>query len=178
MTDRSWLKVQPDKSYLIAEERLRFPVQGDVEPNLVPFVIFKDLQKAVDIFERHRGWKLMDVVPRKSRMQFPGGKPCCAEITSKKAGETLRVTFMPASFQGDTDDAHNFNELSNLDKRLYEENIIDWVAVMHFWVPAITVDNDGEAEYRKQTGLSQGFATLDQLPEGVAEYLQERFKNG
>jgi hypothetical protein len=175
VNNRSWLTVAKDKQYLIAEERLRFPVDGDVPPALVPFTIFKDLQKAVDIFEKHRGWKLLDAVPR--RKQFPGGKPCCAEITKKKAGESLSVKFMPASFQGDTDDAHNFDELSNPDKRLYEENIIDWVAIMHFWVPAVMKDPDYDAEYRNYTNLNEGFATLDTLPTEVASYLRERFKN-
>lgn len=173
MADRNWLKVQPDKTYLIAEERLRFPVAADVEPNMVPFLLYKDLRKAVDIFEKHRGWKLLDAVP--ARKQFPGGKPCCADIMRKKRGESLTIRFMPSDFQGDTDDAHNFNEVSNPDKRLHEENIIDWVAIMHFWVPADFVDMSAEKDYSRALNKTQGFAPVDRLPAGAVAEIIKRF---
>lgn len=176
MNERPWLTVQKDKVYFIAEERLRFPVDGDVEPNMVPFVIYNDLKKAVEIFERHRGWKLLDACP--ARKLFPNNEPCCSEIVGKKPGESLTIRFEPSAFQGDTDDAHNFDELSNPEKRLYEENVIDWVAIMHFWVPADRFDPDQEADYRQSTDMSKGFATLDNLPDGLANYLMERFKYG
>lgn len=178
MTDRSWLKVQPDKQYLIAEERLRFAIPADIPPERVPMAVYLsgELPAAMEIFEKHRGWKFLDAVPK--RKQFPGGKPCCAEIMSKKAGEPLTIRFVPSDFQGDTDDAHNFGELSDPDKRLNLENTIDWVAVMHFWVPAITVDEVAEQEYRNSLGLAEGFAPMDKLPDPVAEILKKRFENG
>lgn len=178
MTDRSWLKVQPDKQYLIAEERLRFSLPADIPPDRVPYAVMLsgELPAAMEIFEKHRGWRPLTTVPK--RKQFPGGKPCCAEIMSRKVGETLTIKFMPSDYQGDTDDAHNFGELSNPGKRLEEDNLVDWVAIIHFWVPAITVDNQAEADYRNSLGLAQGFAPLELLPGTVASYLQERFKNG
>lgn len=178
MAAKSWLKVQPDKQYLIAEERLRFAVPADIEPDRIPIALYLsgELPAAMEIFEKHRGWKFLDTVPK--RKQFPGGKPCCAEIMGKKPGESLTIKFVQSGFQGDTDDAHNFNELSNPGKRLMEENIIDWVAIMHFWVPAIVIDNQAEEDYRKSLGLQQGFATLDSLPTQLSDYLQDRFKNG
>ncbi len=172
MTDRSWLKVQPDKHYLIAEERLRFPVAADVEPAAVPFLLFADLKKSVEIFEKHRGWRLLDAVP--ARKEFPGGKPCCADIVTRKPGESLTIKFMPSDFQGDTDDAHNFNEVSDPNKRLYEENTIDWVAIMHFWVPAMTVDMSAEADYSCSLNLTPGFAPLDLLPSGAVPKITKR----
>lgn len=172
LSDRTWLKVQPDKQYFIQEERLRFPVAGDMEPAMVPFALFKDLQKAVEIFERHRGWKLLDSVP--ARKQFPGGKPCCADIVSRKPGESLTIKFMPSEFQGDTDDAHNFDEVSDPNKRLYEENIIDWVAIMHFWVPAITVDMNAEKEYSRSLSLLSGFTPVDLLPSEAVPDITKR----
>lgn len=172
MGDRSWLKVQPDKTYLIAEERLRFPLAADVKPELVPFALFKDLRAAVEIFERHRDWHLLDAVP--ARKQFPGGKPCCAEIVGKKPGESLTIKFMPSDYQGDTDDAHNFNALSDPAKRLYEQNTIDWVAIMHFWVPAITVDMAAEAEYSRSLSVVRGFAPLELLPEAAVPEITKR----
>lgn len=178
MTDRSWLKVQPDKQYLIAEERLRFSLPADIPPDRVPVAVMLsgELPAAMEIFEKHRGWKALTTVPK--RKQFPGGKPCCAEIMSRKVGEALTIKFMPSDYQGDTDDAHNFNELSNPGKRLEEDNLIDWVAIIHFWVPAITVDNQAEEDYRNSLGLEQGFAPLELLPGTVASYLESRFKNG
>ena len=178
MADKSWLKVQPDKQYLISENRLRFPVQANVEPGMVPFVIAHDLRKAIDIYEKHRDWKLITAAPPKAKRKFPKGKPCCADFHGLKAGERVMFRFMPATFQGDTDDAHNFNELSDPTKRLEVEDIIDWVVVSHWWVPAMQFDNDAEAEYSKMLGLAEGFATRDSMPQGVLDYLKERRSNG
>ena len=170
------LKVDPGSDYQISEERLRFPVQGDVPPEMVPFAIFSDLKKAVDIFEKHRKWKLIDVVP--TRKEFPGGKPCCAEIMGKKPGEQLTVKFMPSDFQGDTDDAHNFGEISNPSKRLFVENIIDWVAIMHFWVPTIAIDMDAERDHRRSLSYTEGFTPLEALVPELQQKLKEKYPNG
>jgi hypothetical protein len=172
VADRSWLKIQPDKHYLIAEERLRFPVAADLEPAMVPYALFSDLKKAVEIFEKHRGWRLLDAVPR--RKEFPGGIPCCMDIMAKKAGESLTIKFMPSDFQGDTDDAHNFGETSDPNKRMFEENIIDWVAIMHFWVPGQVVDMGAEADYSKSLNRTDGFAPLDLLPKGAVPKITKR----
>lgn len=170
-----WLKVQPDTTFFIAEERLRFPVAADVKPEEVPYAIFRDLKKSVEIFEKHRNWTLLDVVP--ARKRFAGGKPCCAEIMAKKRGEPLTIKFMPSDFQGDTDDAHNFNELSDPHKRLTVENIIDWVAIMHFWVPSISVDMDVERDYSRSLNARPGFAPLDKLPLGAIPKITKRLNS-
>ena len=170
------LKVDPGKEYQISEERLRFPVQGDVPPNMVPFVILPDLRKAIDIFEKHRKWKLIDAVPQ--RKEFPGGKPCCADIMSKKPGESLTIVFEPSNFQGDTDDAHNFGEISNPEKRLLVENIIDWVAIMHFWVPTIGINMDAERDHRASLSYEQGFTPLEALTPYLQQKLKEKYPNG
>ena len=178
MTDRSWLKVAPDKQYLISENRLRFPVQGDVEPGMVPFVIAHDLRKAIDIYEKHRDWKLITTAPPKAKRKFPKGKPCCADFFGLKGGDRVMFRIMPATFQGDTDDAHNFDELSDPGKRLYQENIVDWVVISHWWVPAQQFDLDAEAEYSQSLGLADGFATKETMAQGVIDFLKERKQNG
>lgn len=161
MDNRSWLKIAPDKQYLIVEERLRFPVAADLEPTMVPFAVFKDLQKSIDILEKHRGWKLITTAPK--RKQFPGGKPCCAAMATAPVGTTLNIKFMPSDLQGDTDDAHNFGELSDPNKRMFVENIVDWVAIMHFWVPGIVVNTDADKEYSQSLRPESGFIDNEAL---------------
>jgi hypothetical protein len=141
---------------------------------MIPIVILPDLRKAIDILEKHRGWRLLDAAP--ARRAFPGGKPCCADMVSKKVGEALTIKFMPSDFQGDTDDAHNFDELSDPTKRVEVENTIDWVAIMHFWEPALVLDTGNELDMQK-AGTAEGFMLWDQMPEGYWPALRKRFAN-
>jgi len=170
------IKVAPDKTYLITEERLRFPVAADCPPAMVPFTVFSDLKKSIDILEKNRGWRLLDAAPPRKRMQFPGGKPCCADIMGKRTGESLTIKFMPSDFQGDTDDAHNFDELSNPAHRLRVENTIDWVAIMHFWEPALVIDKGVDEEFAG-LGLAEGFMPWNQMPDNFWPVLRKRFEN-
>lgn len=171
----SLLKVAPDKTYLINEERIRFTAPADMDPRLVPMFAFKTIAQAKDIYEKHRGWRFLDAVP--ARREFPGGKPCCTDMVSKKVGEPLTIKFMPSDYQGDTDDAHNFGELSNKQHRITVENIIDWVAIMHFWEPAIVVNLDEEKENRLALSTDEGFATWDSMPTNAWTALKKRFEN-
>jgi len=156
------IRVQPDKEFLITEERLRFPVDAAVPPNLVPFVIAGDLVKSIQIFERHRGWHLLDRVPK--RKAFPGSVPCCDLIAKGKPGTALNPRFEPSLYQGDTDDAHNFQELSNPEFRLNVEGLIDWVAILHFWEPAVHVDRDHVKEASQALNPQQGFRRWEDMP--------------
>ncbi len=166
------INVAPDKTYLIAEERIRFPVPADVQPQMVPIYSFKTLEKSIDIFEKHRGWKMLDRVP--ARKQFPNGVACCDQMSRGKTGESLTIKFMPSDFQGDTDDAHNFDELSNPQHRLLVENTIDWVAIVHFWEPAIVINNDAEREFSQSLSLEDGFARWSDVPEDAWTAVKER----
>ena len=113
------IKIAPDREFVISEERLRFAVPADIPPAEVPFHLYLSgvLQKSIETYTRFRGWKMLDVVPE--RKQFLRGISCCEQLRSGKIGEQITLKFMPSSFQGDTDDAHNFGELSNPDKRLH-----------------------------------------------------------
>lgn len=167
------VKVQPDKQYLISEERIRFSAPADIAPQLIPFHAFKTIEKSKDIFEKHRGWRFLDTVP--SRKLFPGGKPCCTQILERKPGQPLTIKFMPSDYQGDTDDAHNFGELSNPEHRLTAENTIDWVAIMHFWVPAIVVNLDEQREYAQALNAEKGFMPWESMPTDGWSVLRKRF---
>jgi len=171
----SVIKVVPDKTYLIQECRIRFEAPADIEPQMVPFYAFKVIEWSKDRFERFKGWRFLDRVP--ARQAFSGGKPCCTQIVTRKVGEPLTIKFMPSDFQGDTDDAHNFGTMSDKDKRIHVDNKIDWVAIMHFWVPAITVDLDAEREFRASQTYAEGFAQWDAMPTGDWTALREKFTN-
>lgn len=170
----SLIKVAPDKSYLISEERLRFAVPADLEPWRVPIALMlsRELPKSIEIYEKHRGWKMLDVVP--SRKEFPFGRPCCLDIIEKKPGETLGLKFFHAEFQGDTDDAHNFDEVSDPNKRLYEDGLIDWICLVHFWVPAVDINVSAHREASKSLGYREGFTPFQDLPEGLQKVLNQR----
>ena len=172
----SLVKVQPDKQYLIEECRIRFEAPADIEPYMVPFHAFKTIEWSKDRFERFKGWKFLDRVP--ARKAFPNGTPCCPQIMERKPGESLTIKFMPSEYQGDTDDAHNFGTMSDKNKRIFVDNKIDWVAIMHFWVPAVTVNLDEEREFRDSQTYAEGFAQWDALPPEAWTALREKFVNG
>lgn len=170
----SLIRIQADKKYLIEECRIRFEAPADIPPNLVPLYAFKTIEWSKDRFERFKGWRFLDRVP--ARKAFAGGKPCCTQIVTRKPGESLTIKFMPSDFQGDTDDAHNFGTLSDKESRILIDNTIDWVAVMHFWVPAITVNQDEENEFRRSQTYAEGFAQWDALPTDAWTALREKFQ--
>lgn len=164
------LKVQPDHTWAIVEERIRFPVDVSVPPTMVPFVVAKDLQKAIDILEKHRGWRRLETVP--THRSFTG-KPCCTQLAGKP-GDTITLKFVPSDFQGDTDDAHNFGEVSDARHRQEEEGLIDWVAIVHFWQPTITINTE---QIREETpGPSEGFADWNSLPTDAWLAVRQRFE--
>lgn len=152
----SLIRIQPDKEYSVVEERLRFPVPADLNSGQVPFYIARDLTKSIEILERHRDWHFMDRVPQ--RIKFCG-KPCCSEIALGLPGQPLPIRFAISDYQGDTDDAHNFAEMSDPNKRTYEDNIVDWVAICHFWQPVVVV------EMEPIFGEKEGFVSPENMPD-------------
>jgi|GEM_PF-2493297 len=167
------LTVVPDKTYLITEERLRFSVDATVPPNAVPFIVAKDLQKSIDILERLRGWKRMETVP--ARTAFPLDKVCCEQMR-QKPGTTIGLRFLPSNAQGDLDDMTNFGLVSDENKRFYVDGLIDWVAVVHFWQPAVVINNDAEKEANEALYTpTEGFARWEDLPLNAWSAARKRF---
>lgn len=170
----SLLRVAPDKSFLISEERLRFALPADIPPERVPVAVYLsgELPRAIEIYEKYKGWKMLDAVP--ARKAFSRGVPCCTQILEKKPGESMTLKFFPAEFQGDTDDAHNFDEMSDPDKRMFEDGIIDWICVVHFWVPAVEINLQAHSDISKSLGYREGFTPFNDLPDGLQKVITQR----
>ncbi len=129
------VNVQPDKEYVIEEKRLRFTLDYDVPATGVDTL--KGLLREIAALQEARDWTFIPTIPRRTR--FANG-PCCAAILLGKAGDVLAVDYSKSPLQADSDDAHNFGEVANLEgKRLYVEGKIDWIARCHFWVPALFI---------------------------------------
>ena len=169
------INVTPDKEYMITEKRLRFAVDAEVPPAMVPFTVVKQLARDIETFQKHRGWTFLDRVP--ARKQFPAGRACCEQMLAGKPGESLTIRFFPAEFQGDTDDAHNFSEMSDKTKRIQVDGKIDWIAVCHFWEPAVFVNREAEREYSRGLGEQSGFMKWDALPSDHWAVVRRRFEN-
>ena len=145
------------------EENLRFPVDGSVPPALVPVVIAKDLQESIDTLERLRGWRRLETVPRRKAF---AGEPCCLQM-AKKPGSVLKIIIKPSPFQGDADDATNALSrgesvsVENGGDRFTVDGIIDWVAVLHFWQPAIHYNRE---EFKEElTAPAPGLAEWNSI---------------
>jgi hypothetical protein len=164
------ISVQPDREWFITEWRLRFAVDAEVPRALVPIVIFKDLQRAIDIMENVRHWKFIDTMPTHKKII----KPCCTQIATAKAGQPIKMVFEPSVMQGDTDDAHNSGLATTGEHRLHVDNKIDWVAVCHFWVPGLSINLNQQAEETPRE--NEGFVSPELLPK---EFLavNKRYKN-
>lgn len=168
------IQIAPDKEFVISEERLRFAVPADIPPAEVPFHLYLSgvLQQAIETYTKFRGWRMIDAVPQ--RKKFLRGQACCDQLKEGKNGDQITLRFLPSSFQGDTDDAHNFGELSNPDKRMYEDNLIDWVAVIHFWVPTIPINLDKEREISNSLSYANGFTPLSDMPAPLQDMLKRK----
>ena len=167
------LKIQPDRQWFVQEERLRFAVVADVPENLVPIVIFKDLQRSIDILEKLRGWRYIDTWPSHVNIT----SPCCPQIASAKPGRKITMRFEPSALQADSDDAHNSGMATTGEDRLYVDNKIDWVAIMHFWVPGIVVNPFDDAEYKASLTEKEGFVSPNRLPKELLA-VSKRYGNG
>jgi hypothetical protein len=133
-------------------------------------VIFKDLQYAIEKMERLRHWKFLDTMPTHKRIK----KPCCTQIASAKAGQPLKLVFEPSIMQGDTDDAHNSGLAQDNGHRLHIDNKIDWVAICHFWAPAITINREQIAE--ESLREADGFVSPELLPKQLRA-VNKRYRN-
>lgn len=159
------LKVQPDTEYGIVEERLRFEVPAGIPEKAIPFYIARDLAKSIELLERLRGYRVIDRIP--TRLKFCAA-PCCPSIALGMPGRELPIKFEKSAFQGDTDDAHNFDEMSDPDKRALEENIEDWVAIVHFWEPLVVRNiADAKAAMESEEGLVRPEDMPDRTPLSV-----------
>jgi hypothetical protein len=170
----SLIRVQPDREWAIIEAQLRFSVAVDVPPDMVPIVVAPDLKRSIEILERRNGGRRLEQVPDRARFI---GAPCCDQMM-QPPGSIISLRFKPSLYQGDTDDAHNFDEISDPLKRTTEEGLIDWVAIVHIWEPTISVDLEKEKRDREALGPAQGFVTWDMLPKEAWSATRERFTNG
>lgn len=153
------ITVAPDRQWLIQESRLRFAVDAGVTREMVPITILKDVLQAISIMEKLRHYKHIDTMPTHiPKIQ----KPCCTQIATARPGQPIKVIIEPSALQGDTDDIHNSGEATYGEERLYIDNKIDWVAIVHFWAPALNVNLEQLKEELPRE--SQGFVSPELLP--------------
>lgn len=157
----SLIRVQPDTTYAISEVRLRFEAPADIPDHLVPFHVAQQLAEAIAKMEKFKGCKFIDRIP--DQIKFCG-KPCCTQIALGLPGQPVKILFERSAFQGDTDDAHNFGAVSDPDSRIEQDNLVDWVAVTHFWEPAIWIQQEEVDEF-KNLGEKDGYVHRDNMPD-------------
>lgn len=163
--------MEADKEYDITEVRLRFELDAALPRELVVVAIMGEINKSIQLHEQYEDWKVISHVPSKARMK--GKTPCCLQM-AQPAGTPLKLVIKPSEFQGDTDDAHNFGEMSDPTKRIYVDGKIDWVAITHFLVPCIFVNQDQVAEDRAAVGPEQGLARWEDIPADYWPSLRKR----
>lgn len=167
------LKVAPDKSFMITEARLRFPVDAHAPYGMIPLIVASDLKKSIENLEKFRGWHVLETVP--SRKQFPANMACCEQML-KPSGTALKIRFMPSDFQGDPDDATNFNEVADDNHRLLVEAIVDWVAIVHFWEPAVHVNMEEVRDDSRSLAAGDGFMDWKSIPAHAWPELRKRYE--
>lgn len=166
-----WLEA--DKEYEITEVRLRFELDAGFDPGAVLLAVAGKIDEAIKFNERFRDYHIIARVP--SRRQMKGKKPCCLQM-AQPPGTELKLVIKPSEFQGDTDDAHNFGELSDKQKRIAVDGKVDWVVVTHMWVPVIYVNKDKQKE--EQAGNEFGLATWAQIPGDYWPVARKKLQEG
>lgn len=157
------IRVQPDTTYSIVEENLRFTVPAEFDTEqLAPLYGAKEVAAAIEVLEKHRGWRHIESIP--NRVKFCG-TPCCTKIALGLPGQPVPITFKRSNLQVDTDDAHNFGELSDPVKRREIDGKADWVAVVHFWEPDVLVSLNEIKEHRSALGEAEGFVSPENMPD-------------
>lgn len=170
------VKVQPDTEWGIVEMRLRFSVDYSVPEKMLYIHNLLDLTKAIDILERTRGWHFLTKVP--ARKQFLGGAPpCCAKVAAAPSGTPLEVWYEKSDLQADSDDAHNFNEVSDGTERFYSEGLIDWVAVCHFWQKGIWLNKDEVFEGMQSLNRSNGFVSPEESKSAKVKEIWKKWQS-
>lgn len=161
------ITVEKDKEWRIQEFHLRFSLDASIPPERVPLEILPSLAKALPILQRTRQWELITTVPSGKVID-----PCCLQIAMGKPGEALNVKIMPSPLQADSDDSGVIRHSSD---RLYVDNRIDWVVILHFWAPALWEDPDLEREKKTARNETTGFVSPELLPEGLLA-VNERYR--
>lgn len=173
--------MQPDTEYSLVECRLREPLDASLSlqfqsnPDVLLFALGPKLRKGIENLEKFRKYRIVEYVPGKK--WFNGKAPCC-DAMRQPAGSPLKLRIEPAGFQGDTNDATNFDEESDPDKRLNVDGLMDWIVVAHFWTPVMSFNTQGYKE-EKQAAETEGFLSWNQMPEDIWPVLRKRFaQNG
>ena len=178
--ERSWLKVVPDTQWLPTEVRERFTAPAEMLTNkdertqqvLLALYAYPVIKNAIDLYERVRHWKFLEVVPKNRPLPE---QACCARILRGKTGEALPLRFELSPFQGDVDDAHNSGMAVDNAARL-GEGLMDWVAILHFLQPALILD--GRAMVEEELGWEQGFMPYESLPAELQTVIKEKRTRG
>lgn len=163
--------MEGDKEYDISEVRLRFELDASFDPGAVLIAVAGQIDKAIQFNERFRDFHVISRVP--SKRQMKGKKPCCLQM-AQPAGTELKLVIQPSEFQGDTDDAQNFGEMSDKHKRMTVDNKVDWVVITHMWTPMHYRNLDQEKE--EAAGNEHGLATWDQIPADYWPHIRKKLK--
>lgn len=176
------LKVSPDTIWLPCEVRERFAAPADMldtkpgetqEQTFNRLAVFSVpvIKQAIYTYEKFRHWRFIDRVPSQKP---PARLACCKQILYGLPGTPLTARFEMSPVQGDSDDVHAATVAGigvNNALRLTQDNMIDWVVVLHFIEPAIWIN---QAKIKEETpGPAQGFVRPEHLPQPVQDGLKE-----
>lgn len=154
------LKVVPDTVWMPQEVRQGFAVDADMPKELVPIAGFPTIKAAIELYERVLKWKFIKVVPR---LKPPAHLVCCDQIAKGRPGAELTIRFEVSPLQANPDDIGDMAIAVDDSKRLYVDNKIDWVAVLHFVKPALHINQAQIIEEMPRE--SEGFRSPESMPE-------------
>ena len=154
------LKVAPDTVWLPQEVRESFSVAADMPKELVPIAAFPHIKAAIAQYQRVHKWQFIEKVPR---YRPPAHLACCALIARGLPGADIPLRFEVSPLQADPEDIATADmEAADDAKRLFVDNKIDWVAVLHFIRPAIHVNQNELIE--SLPGEMDGFRSPEAMP--------------
>lgn len=156
---RTWLTVEPDKTYDLGWVDIRFEVPIGVSFEMMEMLGSPTIRKAIEQFERLGHWQHYDRIPVRYDV---------SPIPNRKALD--RFNSLPS-----LDQTFRGKEYGSVAGPL--ESLGDTVAItarVFFIRPLTLVNLDEEAEFQKEMGYKDGYVPLEDMPEDWKNNREQR----
>jgi hypothetical protein len=156
-SSRPWGTIEPDKRYNLGHVDVQFEVPLGVSWEFMQVLAYPTIQKAIEQFEKIGKWQFLDKAPIQYAVSAISSAGLLPMINSP-----LQGLWGQEQWHKDAADALG-------------SDTVTMVARVMFIRPLVWINEDEEAEYKKELGKSiDGYVSEEDLPEGWKEQRKNR----